>query len=142
MLDFWLHKNPGYFSMIPAYENIKLFNHYTFLLVSISLNQRKCGKWYFFHLLLIRSEIQNILIFPIHTKQCRKNILISFPKLDLHRNYLRTYVEGIIKINNFFLFTRKYLKNYICNNFVCTRYWSFIHKYLHKSICRNFFLCL
>ena len=78
MLDFWHHKNPGYFSTIPAYENIKLFNHYTFLLVSISLNQRKCGKWYFFHLLLIRSEIQNILIFPIHTKQCKNNTRQNF----------------------------------------------------------------
>ena len=54
MLDFWLHKSPGYFSTIPAYENIKLFNHYTFLLVSISLNQRKFGKQYLFHLLIIR----------------------------------------------------------------------------------------
>ena len=60
MLDFWLHKSPGYFSTIPAYVNIKQITHYTFLLVSISLNQRNWGKRYFFHLLLIRSEIRNI----------------------------------------------------------------------------------
>ena len=60
MLDFWLHKSPGYFSTIPAYVNIKQITHYTFLLVYISLNQRSWGKRYFFHLLLIRSEIRNI----------------------------------------------------------------------------------
>jgi len=27
MLDFWLHKSPGYFSTIPAYVNIKLITH-------------------------------------------------------------------------------------------------------------------
>ena len=38
---------PGYFSIILGYENIKLFYHCTFLLVSNPLNQRKCGKIYF-----------------------------------------------------------------------------------------------
>ena len=106
MRDFWPYKNIWYFSMIPVYENIKLFNNFTFLLVSILLNQIKCGKRYFFYLLIIRSEIFNIFIFQINNKQCRKNTRHNYLFVDFFSKMenikkLRTPIQGIIIITLF-----------------------------------------